>query len=169
MGEMVLGQFAACEDGIDQCEAGGGAIAHRHGYGAVQLDNGRRHNTRKYIVKRHDLRPIGQFGISGLSMYRCDCRLEGIGAETPRCQSLLHQSDPFLDLIFVPEGPVLVVEKDQIALRRGARGAARFVQKHQGEETGRLGFGKQLQHQATQPDCLGGKVGSGDDFPDEAE
>src|SRR3954467_6788300 len=40
--EVVVGQLAAREEDVDERQAGGRAVAHGHGGGAVQLHHGRR-------------------------------------------------------------------------------------------------------------------------------
>ena len=45
-----------------------------------------------------------------------------------------HQRLPLADLRAVPQRAVLVLEQDEVAVGRGARGAARFVQQHQRQQ-----------------------------------
>jgi hypothetical protein len=47
-----------------------------------------------------------------------------------------------------------VLDRDQVAGRRRARGLPRFVQQHQRQEAHRLGLGQQLDEQASEPDRL---------------
>ena len=60
----------------------------------------------------------------------------------------------------VPERAVLVLEQHEVAVRRGARRAARLVQQHQREQAHRLGLGQQLDEQAPEADRLAREVGA---------
>jgi hypothetical protein len=50
MGQVVIDQLLAREDGINQRQTRFRPIAHRHGHGAIQLDHWRRLDARQQIV-----------------------------------------------------------------------------------------------------------------------
>ncbi len=62
------------------------------------------------------------------------------------------------DLRLVPERAVLRVQQYQLAVRRGPRGAPRFVEQHQRQEPRRLGLGQQLDQEPSQPDRLAREI-----------
>ena len=48
--ELVVAEVAAREDRVDEREAGGRPIAHRHGCRAIELDDGRRIGAQQHVV-----------------------------------------------------------------------------------------------------------------------
>src|SRR5438477_458785 len=56
----------------------------------------------------------------------------------PRGQGALHEPYSLRDLISIPQRAVLIIEQNQLARRRGARGASRIVQQHQRQQSKRL-------------------------------
>src|SRR5437016_2513038 len=66
----------------------------------------------------------------------------------------LVQRRSFSDLGAVPDRAVLVLEEDEVAIRRRARGAPRFLQKHEREKPHGLGLREQLDQQAPEADRL---------------
>lgn len=67
-------------------------------------------------------------------------RLE-VGTETPRCKSAFGERDAFGDLIFIPQGTSLLVQQDQVSVRRASGGAARLLQQHEPYEAITSGCG----------------------------
>jgi hypothetical protein len=47
---------------------------------------------------------------------------------------MLNEISAFLDLLAVPERPILIFEQDQIAVGRRPSVSARFLQQHESEE-----------------------------------
>ena len=92
-------------------------------------------------------------------MDRGDGRLERVGPEAARRQRPLHQGAPLRNQLTVPERAVLVAQQDELSRRRGARGAPRFVQQHQREQSQRLGLRQQVDEQTSQADRLAREVG----------
>ena len=83
MCQIVVVQVAARQDGVNERQAHGGTVAHCHGHGPVQFDNGRVSRLRQNVVQTHDLCPVGGFGRGRVSMYRRDGRLQRIRTEVP--------------------------------------------------------------------------------------
>ena len=68
---------------------------------------------------------------------------------------------PLVDQRRVPRAAVLLVEGDELAVRRDAGGAAGLGEQHQRQQPGHLAVvGEQRADQAGQPDRLGGQVGT---------
>ena len=92
-------------------------------------------------------------------MHRRDRRLERVRAERAATRAPARTSAaPSAICSRFQQRAVLVVEQDQVARRRGARRAPRFVQQHQREQPDRLGLGQQLDQQPPEPDRLGREV-----------
>ena len=139
--ETVVQQIAALEDGVDERQTRRRAVAHRHRDRAVQLDHRGGVRSRQHVVEADDLRPVGRGGGRRLGVHRRDRRLNRVRADPPRRQRPLHEPRALRDLIPVPQRAVLIVEQDQLARRRRARRAPRFVQQHQRQQPSASGSG----------------------------
>ena len=106
--------FEIAGQGVDQREAGLGALHHRDGYGPIERHNRGRLHPLEQIVQADDLCPVGVFGPSRPAMLGREGCLQG---ERPylATQRFIDQRQRLGNLIVVPPAPILFVEKDQIA------------------------------------------------------
>ncbi len=135
MRQVVAGQLASREEGIDQFHAVLGTVAHRHRRRPIQLDHGRRLHLEEQVVKGDDLAPIGGSGVGRAGMHCSDGCLNGIGPESPRRSGLSDQRQAFRDQFSVPEASILVVEEDEFTVRRHAGQATRLLKEHEREQS----------------------------------
>ncbi len=112
---MVLGERAPREQGIDEGEPGGGAVAHGHRDRAVQLHHRRGIGAQQHVVEAHDPRPVGGGRGRRLRVHRGDGGLQGVGADAPRGERPLHQRDALRDQLAAPAAAVLLLEQDELA------------------------------------------------------
>ena len=106
--------------------------------------------------RAEDLDPVGLLGRRCLVMDRGDRRLHLVLADNPAAPRAGDQRVAFADQIPVPEGPVLLGERDQRAVRGGAGRPARLGQQHQREQTADLWIvGKSQAGDPRKPDRLG--------------
>src|ERR671926_1585552 len=115
MREVVIRQLAMLQQRVDMFQAGLWTIAHSNGYGAIEIDNGRRLNSYQLVVKRDNLAPVGGSGRFRFRMNGCDRSLQCVRAEAAGTQGLLDQGQPFSDLFVVPERAVLMFQQDQFS------------------------------------------------------
>src|ERR1700739_3404107 len=57
MRQVVIRQFAMCQQRVDVLQTGPWAIAHGNGHGAIEMHNWRRLNSYQLFVKRNNLPP----------------------------------------------------------------------------------------------------------------
>ena len=165
MGEVVVLQGPAPEEDVDEAEAGLGPVPHGHRHGPVEGHDGRGRRLVQEVVEGEDPRPVRGPWLRRLGMDRRDGGLEGVGPETAGGEGRLHPLPPFRDEIPVPEGAVLVLQQDQLPLRRAAGPAAGFLKQHEGEEALDLGLRQQLQDEAAQADRLRRQVRAREALP----
>ena len=158
MRETIIRQFTARENGIDERQARGGTVAHRHRHRAVQFDHRGRLKLRKQIIQADDLRPVGCGAAGRLRMHRRNRRLQAIRTRPALRQRAHDERNTLGDLLAVPAPPILLVQKDQFARGRAARRAPRFMQQHQREQAHRLGLGQKFDQQPRQADRLPGEI-----------
>src|ERR1051325_3764518 len=103
MRQVVIRQFATLEQSVDMRQAGLWTIAHRNGYGTIELYNWRRLDSYQLVVEGHNLTPVRRGGRFRLRMNGCDRSLQCVRAELAGTQSFLHQSHSLHDLLPVPE------------------------------------------------------------------
>ena len=138
MRQPVVRQFAAREQRVDQLEAGRRAVAHRHGDRAVQLDDRRRLEPR--AARRRGRRSRAQSVAAALGRLRHApprsppeaCRDRSAATASARSTSAAPSSNLSRD--------PTASDPDRRAgssspVRRGARGAPRFVQQHQRQQS----------------------------------
>jgi len=87
-------------------------------------------------------------------------RLQGVSTETARCKSTFGERNAFGDLISIPQRAILLVQQDQVSLRRASGGAARLLQQHEPYEAHHFGLWKQVDEQPAQADRLAAQFGS---------
>ena len=110
--------------------------------------------------KREDLRPVGVLGARGLVVDRRDRRLQLIRADRAPRQRRGDERDAFGDGFAIPERAILLVERDQLAVRSGPRRAAGIGQQHQRQQSGDLAVVRQQAVDgARQPDRLVRQIG----------
>jgi hypothetical protein len=69
--------------GVDQLEAGLGAVRHPDRHGPVQLDDGGRAELGQRVVERGDARPVGLLGGARAGVAGGDGGLQRVRAERP--------------------------------------------------------------------------------------
>ena len=158
MRQGVVGEIAARQDRVDQRETGGGAVAHRDGRGAIELDDRRGIRADEDVVEAGDLPPVGPVRRRRLGVDRRDRRLQRVRPEAPRRQRALDQRRSLGDLRAVPQRAILLVQQDDLAVRGRAPGAARLVQEHQRQQAHRLRLRQELDDQPPEPNRLGRQV-----------
>ena len=55
VGQVVIGQFAPGEDGVDEGQAGFRSVTHCHGHGAIQFNYRRWFGAQQQIIQPNDL------------------------------------------------------------------------------------------------------------------
>ncbi|MFN8540920.1 MAG: hypothetical protein U0232_26005 [Thermomicrobiales bacterium] len=86
--------------------------------------------------------------------------LQAVGAEAAGGEGAFHQGQALGDLALVPAAAILVFEQDQVASGRGARRAPRFLEQHQRKQTHDLGFGEELDEEATEANRFSREIGA---------
>src|SRR5437870_4876205 len=106
---LVAVEIAGRGERVDQDERRLRAVGHGHRRGAVQGDDGGGLQPLEEVVQPDDLRPVRVFRPRGLTVQRCDGRLEpeGTGAAA---QGLVDERQRFRDLIVIPATTVLLLE-----------------------------------------------------------
>jgi hypothetical protein len=140
----VIGQvLIQPADPLDTGEPGGRILGHGLGYRAVELNDRRRGELEQAVVQPADPLPVRGARIRSAGMFGRDGCLQGV-------------RPPPADIDFAAsQRAILVVEKDQVAGRVDAGGAAGVVQQHQPEQPGCLGFaGEDRPQDTTEPDRL---------------
>ena len=159
VGVHVVAQLSAVEEGVDQLESRGWAVPHGHGRSPVELDHGRgidlravRRRARRSAASRWRPRSRprrARPAIAACSVYgpkRCDASARSTSA-TPSaiCARFQRERSWSSSSTTSPVG-------------RRARGAARFVQQHEREQSDRLGLRQQLHQQPAEADRLGREI-----------
>jgi len=116
----------------------GGAMHHGGGDGVVQQHHGILGGTLEQVVERQDLRPIGLLGARRFVVYGGDGGPKLVGANRSLGEGGGEKGGALANLSLVPEGPVLLSERNQFLAGSGAGRAAGVGQQHQGEQAGRL-------------------------------
>ena len=113
----------------------------------------------QHVVEADDLGPVGRRGVRRLGVHGGDRRLNRVRAEPSRRRAPARPAAmPSAICSPVPQRAILIVEQDQLARRRRARRAPRFVQQHQREQPERLGLRQQLDEQPAEPDRFAGQI-----------
>ena len=89
--QVVIGQIAVREDGVDQGQTHRRTVAHRHGHGAIQRNHRRRRDLRESVVQADDLRPVCRGRVDRPRMH---CRDRGLGR--PAASTTPFPPMPFL-------------------------------------------------------------------------
>ncbi len=159
--QVVAGQLARGLELVDDRKAGVEPPGHGDGDGPVERHHRRRHDLGQQLVQRGDLRPVGVGDIGGAGVARRDRRLQLVRAGPPMAQRRLQAPVGLVDLGPVPQGTVLVLERDQVARRVQAGAPARVMEQHQRQQAGRLGLvGHEAAQRAGEPDRLVAQLGA---------
>jgi hypothetical protein len=162
MGEVIVGQIAAGEDGVDEIEAGLWAIAHGDGDGAIELDDRRGFDAREKIVEGDDLVPVCRARAGSVGVNGGDGGLDRVGIEAAGGEGALDEIFSFGNLMAIPERAILIFQEDQISFAGGSGEAAGIVQEHESEEAEHFGLWEQFHEEAGETDCFGGEIGAGE-------
>lgn len=85
---------------------------HRHGDGAVEFDHRRWLGLKQKSVEADDLTPVCRGSGRSLGMGRCDCSLNGIGADLTDRQGALYERASFRNLVPVPQRSILIFQEN---------------------------------------------------------
>ena len=125
---MIIGEFLARQQAIDETKTLLQTFAHGDGHGAVQFDDRRRMNLKQPVVEQRNLAPVRGRRRGTLRVNGRNGRLQGVSAETARSKSALGERDAFGDLVLVPQRPILLSSRISLPRqsfeRRGAIRAA---------------------------------------------
>lgn len=102
--------------GVDLLEGGFDPSGHRLGDRVIESDDGRRIHSPEYLIEGGDLRPIGFRGGFGFGVEGGDGGLDLIGSGPLQFQASFGEEQSFGDGVAVPEGTVLVLEGDELAV-----------------------------------------------------
>jgi hypothetical protein len=108
-------------------------VHHGGGYGLVQQHHRVVGPALEQAVQREDLRPVGVLDTRRLIVNRRNGGLELVRAGRAAAESIGNERDPFLDDARVPQGPVLLVRRDQLAARAGPCGTPGVGEQHERE------------------------------------
>ena len=120
---------------FEQRQSGTRTFDHRSRDCMIELHDGIVGHPSQHAVEREDLRPVRVLGARRLIVQRCDSRQQLILADRSARQGSADERDAFGDRLLVPQRSILLVERDQLAERSGARRAARVGQQHEREQT----------------------------------
>ena len=118
---LSLGDARVARELSEQLEPGVRAAGHRHRDRVVERHHGVVGGSPQQLVQGHDLRPVGRLGARGLVVDRGDRRLELVRAGRTELQRLADQRDALVDGRAVPAAAVLLGERHERAVGRGAR------------------------------------------------
>src|ERR1700761_2682891 len=152
--EVIIGKFLARQQTIDKAQTLLGSLPHRDGNCAVQFHHRRWLNTNQPVVEQRNLAPVRRRRRSSLSMNRRNGRLQRVRTETTRCKCPRRQRDALRNLIPVPQQTILMLQQNQLPLRRASRRATRLLQQHQPQQAHHLRLRKKLEKQSTQTNSL---------------
>ncbi len=117
-------------------------------------------HTEQQGVERLDLRPVGRLRARRLVVQGRDRRLKLVRPRPAARQGGRDQRHALGDRLAVPRGPVLLVERDELAPRSGARRAPRVGQQHQRQQARHLRLpGEAVVQGAGQAKSFAGEVG----------
>ena len=120
---------------IEQRESRFGPLELSHGNRSVHAHDRRAGDLLEALIQQRDLLPV-----SRLPQVKLGNRgLDGVGPASVQRERALQLSPTFLDLLPVPQRPVLIIEQDELAIAK-AGGATRVVDEHQAKQRVRLGF-----------------------------
>ena len=157
--QVVAGQGPGRLQPVHQGQAGVRTVGHRDGHGPVELIDGRGPQPQQLGVQGHDLEPVGVDGAGGQCVLGDDGRLELIGPWSLAAQGPVQQAEPLADHGRVPAIPVLLLERDQVAVGVDPGVGAGMLEDQQRQQTTDLGVvGDQLGQEPPEPDRLGGQV-----------
>jgi len=95
---VIIGEFLARQQAIDETKTPLWTFAHGDGNCAVEFHDRRWLNTNQPVVEQRDLAPIRGRRRGSLGVNCRNGRLQGVGTETARSKSALGERDAFGDL-----------------------------------------------------------------------
>ncbi len=102
MREVIVHEFTAREDRVDEREADFRAVAHGDRGGAIEFHDGRTLDSQKDIVNPHNLAPIGRGSGRRFGMHGRNGGLQRVRAEPSRRQGFFDERKALLDLFTIP-------------------------------------------------------------------
>ena len=134
---MILDARIAIEL-LEEREPFGRSPRHRDRHRVVQRDHRVVGHTHEHAVERDDLRPVRVVGARGFVVHRRDRGLQEIRAHRAARHRVGHELHALRDRFLVPERSILLVERDDLAVRSRSRGAPRVGEEHEREEAAHL-------------------------------
>ena len=117
---MVAGQRPARDEGVEQREAGFGALRHAHRHRPVQLHHRGRVDPAELTVDPGDHRPVGVGRLVRAGVAGGDDGLQLVRPGPAGLQRALQDPLSLVDLGAVPAAPVLILQRDQVTAPVGA-------------------------------------------------
>ncbi len=144
---------------VEQLEAVTRSAHHRDGDRVIQLDHRVVGDRLEQPVEGEDLRPVGRVGGRRLVVDGRDRGLQLVRADRVARERLGDQRHALGDRLPVPERPILLRERDQLAARAGPRRPPGVGEEDQREQAADLAVaGQQAAQQARQPQRLAGEL-----------
>src|SRR5690349_11162531 len=120
---MVVLQRRIGREGVDEFEAGGGAVGHGDGDGAIEFDDGGCREMRKLFVEAGDARPIRFFGGASASVAGGNGGLQSVRSGCGvRFFREVESGESAANEELIPKAAVLIEKENGLALCAGARG-----------------------------------------------
>lgn len=152
LGIAVTGEFAARQHRVDEGKPGRRSVPHADRDCAVKLGHRPGIGDHKQVVPADDRGPVRRPPIDGRTMDGRDGRLKRVGRKGRPGQGGARRPTAFFDFSRVPEPPVLLVERREIAIGVHPRRAPRMLQQHKCEKPVDIRMWHMLAQQARQAD-----------------
>jgi hypothetical protein len=135
---VVAGQAIVGPQRSQQLEPGPGPVHHRHGHSVVERGHRVGGDAQQELVEQDDLQPVGCLVGRSLVVHGGDGRLDLVRAERSLDQRPGYQGDSLGDGGRIPEGAILLRQRDENAAGAGARRPPGVGEEHEREQTGDL-------------------------------
>ncbi len=132
---VVPGQSPVGVQGVELLEAGRRTVDHRRGDGAIERHHRIVGHALEQAIQRQNLRPVGVLGSRRFVVNGRDRGLQLIRANRTPGEGVGDERDAFRDGLPVPQGAILLRERDQIAVRPGPRRPPGIGQQHQRQQS----------------------------------
>ena len=153
--QVVSGEHARVVERVHEPQPGLRSVGHPDRDRAIELDDRRRDHPRELLVERGDLHPVGRGRVARGRMTRGDRGLHLIRAGLTAAERGIEEIETVGDRARVPLGPVLFLERDEVARGVEAGAAAGIGQQEQREQAEGLGLVRhQRDERAGEPDRL---------------
>ena len=133
---IVAGHPRIIVERLHELESRGWTMHHRRRNRSAERDHRIVGHPLEQAIQREDLGPVRVLDPRRLVVNRRDRRLQLIRADRPLGQRAGNQRDAVGDRALIPERSILLVEGYQLAVRAGARGAARVREQEERKQAG---------------------------------